>query len=250
MLVDWQQYLGPFTVLSLIAVGVWEMRQPLSVFQLPVARRWALHFGLWVGLSLFLNFVLRIGAIGLASSLGGQIGFLPFFLAHDFTLWCSHWGMHRFGVLWIWHAIHHSDPDMDASTGLRFHPVEGLWDQSVMLGLVWLLHPSVGAVVGLQFLGIASNYFVHANVALPVRVESMLQWVLMTPGLHRPHHSIEMAGQKGNYGIVLSVWDRLFGTLHRRTFDSALGVEGVPVEETIQPLYVLGKLPWREWKRL
>lgn len=250
MLVDWQQYLGPFTVLTLIAVGVWEMRQPLSAFQVPVARRWALHFGLWVGVSLFLNFVLRISAIGLAASLGGQTGFLPFFLVQDFALWCSHWGMHRFGVLWVWHSIHHSDPDMDASTGLRFHPIEGLWDQSVMLGLVWLLQPSVDAVVGLQFLGIASNYFVHANVALPMRMESMLQWVLMTPGLHRPHHSIEMAGQKGNYGIVLSVWDRMFGTLHRRSFGSALGIEGVPVEETLKPLYVLGKLPWREWKRL
>ncbi len=250
MPVDWQQYLGPFTVVALIAVGVWEMRQPLSVFQLSLARRWALHFGLWAGMGLFVNFALRLSAIGLAASLSGQMGFAAFFLVHDFVLWCSHWGMHRFGVLWVWHSIHHSDPDMDASTGLRFHPIEGLWDQGVMLGMVWLLQPSVDAVIGLQFLGIASNYFIHANVALPVRVEALLQWVLMTPGLHRPHHSVEVAGQKGNYGIVLSIWDRVFGTLHRRSFDPALGVEGVPVEETIQPLYVLGKLPWREWKRL
>jgi sterol desaturase/sphingolipid hydroxylase (fatty acid hydroxylase superfamily) len=226
------------------------MRQPLFHLNLSVTRRWSLNFALWVVFSILTTLVLRISPIALASARPGDLGFLPFSLIVDLSLWLSHFSMHRFGVLWVWHAIHHSDSDMDASTGLRFHPVEALWDTAVQLGLVWLLRPDVSSVVAFQFLAIASNFLVHANAALPPSIEKALQWIFMTPGLHRPHHSIDPNGQKGNYGIILSVWDRLFRTLHHQSFNPQCGIEGDPPAASIQPLHVLATLPWREWKKL
>ena len=250
MPVDWQKTVGLFSVFSMIAVGVWEMRQPLSHLNLSVTRRWSLNFGLWVAVSFITSLVFRLGPIALAASRPAELGFLPFFLIADASLWLSHYSMHHFGILWIWHSIHHSDPDMDASTALRFHPVEALWDGAMILGLVWVLRPDVSALIAFQFLAIASNFLVHANAALPPSIEKALQWVFMTPSLHRPHHSIETAGQKGNYGIILSVWDRLFRTLHRQTFNPQLGIAGDLPAASIQPLHVLATLPWREWKKL
>lgn len=162
----------------------------------------------------------------------------------------SHYLMHRFGLLWIWHAIHHSDPDLDASTSLRFHPTEVAFDALLMLTLVFLMRPGVVPVAVYQIASIASGFFVHANAQLPPRLEHALQWILMTPGLHRSHHSVDMTGQKTNYGIVLSIWDRLAGTLSYTPNIVAVGIEDHSPESTMNPLHLLAKLPWREWRKL
>lgn len=247
---NWQSWIGPFSVLVFLAVAALEMWQPRFPPTQPQVPRWTLHIALWAVIPLLTTFVLRISALGLAESRPGTLSFLPFLLLFDAALWLSHYAMHNYGPLWIWHAIHHSDPDLDASTGFRFHPLEGLWDQAVLLLIIYLAHPTLTAVIGLQFFTIASNYFVHANLALPPRLDQALSWVIMTPGLHRSHHAIELHSQKSNYGITLTLWDRLFQTLHRTPPAPTLGIAGLPTTETLKPLFLLATLPWREWKKL
>lgn len=250
MLVDWQKAVGLLSVFFLLAACVWEMCRPLSILHLSPTRRWSLNFGLWLFSSILTTLVFRLSPIALAASRPGEFGLLPFLLIVDASLWLIHFSFHRFGVLWIWHATHHSDPEMDASTGLRFHPVEAFLESAVLLGLVWLFRPDASSVIVFQLIASASNYLVHANAALPHSVENAMQWVFMTPGLHRPHHSVDPNAQKGNYGIVLSVWDRIFHTLHQQTFDLRCGIEGDLPAASIDPAHVLATLPWREWKKL
>lgn len=247
---DWQSWIAPLSVLMFLAVGALEIRQPLSELSLPYFRRWSLNFGLWVLVSLLTTAAFRISSIGLAASRPGTLSFLPLLLIHDLLLWASHFGMHNFGPLWIWHSIHHSDPDMDASTSFRFHPIEGLWDQAILLVLVYFLQPTVNAVIGYQIFAMASSFFVHANIALPPRLDAALAWVLMTPGLHRSHHFIKMHSQKSNYGVTLTLWDRFFGTLKRNPDTVTLGIEDVQAESSLEPKFLLATLPLREWKKL
>jgi sterol desaturase/sphingolipid hydroxylase (fatty acid hydroxylase superfamily) len=247
---EWQRWFAPFSAALFFAVGLVELRQPRVPLALPYIRRWTLNFALWCLGSFLVYFFIRTSSVALATSRVGTLGFLPLLLIFDACLWLSHFSMHHFGPLWIWHAVHHSDPDMDASTALRFHPLEGLWDQALLLVIVYLLRPSAEAVIGLQFFVIASNFFVHANVALPQRLDSTLAWILMTPGLHRSHHDIDIHSQKSNYGVTLTIWDRLFRTLHRRAKPDTLGIDGVDTRSTINPTYLLLSLPWREWRKL
>ena len=247
----WQRALGVGIVTGWLVAGIWETRLPLSQLQLSVARRWTLHFVLWMATGTLVSLLFRVTAIALAASYTPSgIGILGFFLVADLCLFVSHYLMHRFGLLWIWHAIHHSDPDLDASTSLRFHPVEASLDALILLALVFLMRPGVVPVAVYQIAAIASGFFVHANAQLPPRLERALQWVLMTPGLHHSHHSLDVNSQKSNYGIVLTIWDRLAGTLNHNPTSEAVGIEGHSVESTVNPLHLLATLPWREWKKL
>lgn len=247
---EWQSWITPFSAAMFLAVGLVELRQPRSPLTVPYLRRWTLNLALWCLGTFIVYFAFRTTSVALAASREGALSFLPLLLIFDATLWLSHFSMHHIGPLWIWHAIHHSDPDMDASTGFRFHPVEGLWDQALLLLLIYFLRPTADAVIALQFFAIASNFFVHANIALPPRLDATLAWILMTPGLHHSHHATEIHSQKSNYGVTLTIWDRLFRTLHRRPTPTTLGIAGVDPANTLQPTYLLASLPRREWRNL
>jgi sterol desaturase/sphingolipid hydroxylase (fatty acid hydroxylase superfamily) len=247
---DWLRSIAPISVLLLIAVGLWELSQPLSRLLQPVARRWALHFALW-GILVFLGSTLvRIHALSIAQSRESWIAFPLFLLIYDFCLWLSHFCLHRFGLLWIWHAVHHSDVDFDVTTAVRFHPLEGLWEQIMLAGLVYLLRPSVEATVLTILILVASGYFVHANIALPLKADILISSLLMTPGLHRSHHSVQMEQQNSNYGVLTTIWDRLFGTLRRDANVESLGVDGISADESLSLPRLVFQVPWREWRKL
>lgn len=247
---DWLRSIAPISVLLLIAVGLGELGQPLSRLSQPVARRWALHFGLWLILTLLGSTVIRIHAISIAQSRDPWIVFPFFLLIFDFCLWLSHFCLHRFGLLWIWHAVHHSDLDFDATTALRFHPLEGLWDQAILVGLVYLLRPSLEATVLTILMLTASGYFVHANIALPLKVDLFISSLFMTPGLHRSHHSVQMEQQNSNYGVLTTIWDRLFGTLRRDANVESFGVAGISADASLSLPRLVFQVPWREWRKL
>jgi sterol desaturase/sphingolipid hydroxylase (fatty acid hydroxylase superfamily) len=247
---DWLRSITPLSILLLIGVGLWEIVQPLSRLSQPVARRWAVNFGLYVLLTALSSMVLRMNAVTLAQRHEPWVVFPLFLLALDFCLWLSHFCQHRFRLLWIWHAAHHSDVDLDATTSLRFHPVEGLWDQLILLGLVYALRPSLEATVASMLIVIAAGFFTHANVALPLKADVLISTILMTPGLHRSHHSVQLAHQNSNYGALSTLWDRLFGTLHREDTEATVGLKDVEAEATLSPVHILFQLPWREWRKL
>ncbi len=130
----------------------------------------------------------------------------------DFAVWLQHVVMHKVPVLWRIHRVHHADRDMDVTTAIRFHPLEILLSMSLKIGLVYLLGPSALAVFLFEILLNGSAIFNHANVRLPFGLDRMVRVVLVTPDMHRVHHSIKRREHDSNFGFFMSIWDRIFGT--------------------------------------
>ena len=130
----------------------------------------------------------------------------------DLAIWMQHWVTHKVPLFWRFHRVHHADRDMDVTTGFRFHPVEILASMGLKIALVYLLGPSALAVLVFEILLSGTALFNHANLALPGSLDRMLRLVLVTPDMHRVHHSIHRDEHDSNYGFALSLWDRLFRT--------------------------------------
>lgn len=246
---DPQQFLAPYTILVVVLLGALEIYQPLAPSSLPFVRRWSFHFALWIATSYLMILILRLTSLRFASTADSSFPGLVFFLIDDFVLWLIHLSLHRFGWLWPWHSTHHSDPDMDTSTGFRFHPIETILDQSFHLLLVFLLQPSVTALLATQFFSIAHNFWVHSNTRFPSAIDKALRSFLVTPGFHRSHHAQDLHYQNANYGITLTIWDHLFKTFQLPATNPSVGLQGISPNDTISPLFALFQLPWRERPR-
>ena len=133
-------------------------------------------------------------------------------VALDFAIYWQHVLMHRVPMLWRFHIVHHSDLDLDVSSGLRFHPVEIILSMIYKILVVLVLGPSVPAVVLFETILNGMAQFTHSNVYLPEALDRALRRLLVTPDMHRIHHSIEWPETNSNYGFNLSVWDRWFGS--------------------------------------
>lgn len=133
-------------------------------------------------------------------------------LAIDLSGYLVHRAEHRFPLLWRVHRLHHSDPDVDVTTTYRFHPFEVL----LRAGIYALVAIAIGlppvAAVGYLLLSAATSVFSHANLRLPRTLDRVIGAVVITPGIHRTHHSIDRADSNSNFSVCLSCWDRLFGT--------------------------------------
>jgi sterol desaturase/sphingolipid hydroxylase (fatty acid hydroxylase superfamily) len=133
-------------------------------------------------------------------------------VALDLAIWVQHVLVHAVPVLWRLHRVHHADLDYDLTTGARFHPLEILLSMLIKFAAILVLGPPVAAVVLFEVLLNATAMFNHANVRLPLGLDRRLRWVLVTPDMHRVHHSVEDDETNSNFGFNLSIWDRLFGT--------------------------------------
>ncbi len=133
-------------------------------------------------------------------------------LVLDFAIWLQHLITHKVPILWRLHRVHHADRDMDVTTAIRFHPVEIALSMLLKIGLIYILGPDVLAVILFEILLNGTAMFNHANLKLPLAVDTVLRRVLVTPDMHRVHHSIHRKEHDSNYGFALSVWDRLMGT--------------------------------------
>lgn len=134
----------------------------------------------------------------------------------DFVLWAQHWLTHRVPVFWRFHRVHHADTDMDVTTALRFHPVEIGASALVKVAAVYALGPAVWAVIAFEVILNGTALFTHADIRLPARLERTVGRVLVTPAMHRLHHSPDRAEHDTNFGFALSLWDRLFGTFRAK----------------------------------
>ena len=180
----------------------------LAVLALPLASmttaaQWAAerHFGLFnqLALPLWLSLLLSV-------------------LALDLALYAQHRALH-WGVLWRLHRVHHLDPMLDVTSGVRFHPLEALASAFYKSLVVLLLGAPVQAAALSATLTLLASLFAHANISLPVAVERLLRTLLITPALHRIHHSRIAAETGSNFGSVLWVWDRLFGSARPHAAD-------------------------------
>ena len=130
----------------------------------------------------------------------------------DWVIWAQHLATHKIPILWRIHRVHHSDTDMDASTAIRFHPVEIVFSIFVKSVAIILLGPAALAVVVFEALVNGSALFNHANFKLPLGVDKIVRKIFVTPDMHRVHHSVYREETDSNYGFFLSIWDQIFGT--------------------------------------
>ncbi len=162
----------------------------------------------------------------------------------DFAVWLQHLISHVWPPLWRLHQVHHADRDFDATTGLRFHPIEiGL---SMLYKVVWVVLLGVPAAAVLIFEVVlnASAMFNHANWALPARGDRVIRKLFVTPDMHRVHHSVHRNEHDTNYGFCLSIWDRMFGTYTAQPKDGhesmAIGLATFQSDRPASLLWCLG----------
>ncbi|MCA0233125.1 sterol desaturase family protein [Runella sp. MFBS21] len=151
--------------------------------------------------------------------------FVVVFILLDLLEYIYHILMHKVKILWMFHLVHHSDRVVDTSTVLREHPFETAIRLSFLIFWVLITGAGFWMILARQFIQVISNVFAHANFRLPERVDKIVSWVFITPNAHHVHHHFQLPYTDSNYGDVLSVWDRLFGTFRR--MDAAKVVFGV-----------------------
>jgi len=213
-------FVGAFLLLA-----AWESWAPRRRASFDRAARWPHNLALVVLGTLLLRAVFPLAAVG-AAALAAQAGwgllntwpvsrataFVASLVALDFAIWAQHRMFHRVPLLWRLHRMHHADLDFDVTTALRFHPFELVLSMLIKVGIVLLLGAPPLAVLVFEVLLNASSLFNHANVALSPRVDAWLRWLVVTPDMHRVHHSWEPRETDSNFGFNLPWWDRLFGT--------------------------------------
>jgi sterol desaturase/sphingolipid hydroxylase (fatty acid hydroxylase superfamily) len=208
-----------------IVVALWETYKPRAVLAHPLGARWFHNIALYlVSLVLFTVVARAVASLALSFNLNTGIslsrlidrdpvpGFLIGILLVDFVRYASHVVHHRVPWLWRFHSVHHADGDVDVTTTLRHHPVEGLSMWVLTTAAYGLLDVPIIVIVAFEVVATAFASVQHANIRLPALLERLLLPVFCTPDMHRIHHSIEVAEGNSNYGVVLSLWDRLFGT--------------------------------------
>jgi sterol desaturase/sphingolipid hydroxylase (fatty acid hydroxylase superfamily) len=216
-------------------------------------RRLAINFSL-TGFNVFLIRLLPGGAaVGLAEFAGqqgwGLLNYLDWPVAVemavgivflDLMIYIQHVVLHMIPFFWRFHRVHHSDLDLDVSSGFRFHPLEILGSMIYKLGLVAALGPSVMTVVVFEAILNGMAQFNHSNIKLPLGLDRVLRSLLVTPDMHRIHHSVEVNETNSNYGFNLSIWDRLLGTyIHDGKRPQPEIVIGVPEYRTTEQVTLL-----------
>jgi sterol desaturase/sphingolipid hydroxylase (fatty acid hydroxylase superfamily) len=214
-----------FFVGILALVGLWELVAPRRALTVSKAWRWTSNLGLVVINSVVLRLIFPLAAVGVAAFCAENgWGLLNHFrvpyaiavplavIALDFVIWLQHVMVHAVPVFWRLHRVHHADPDFDLTTGVRFHPIEIMLSMLIKFATIVVLGPPVLAVVIFEVLLNASAMFNHGNLHLPATLDRVLRWFIVTPDMHRVHHSVEDDETNSNFGFCLSWWDRLFGT--------------------------------------
>jgi len=147
----------------------------------------------------------------------------------DFMIYVQHVVVHMIPFFWRFHIVHHSDLDLDVSSGLRFHPVEILGSLLFKIGMILALGPTPFAVLVFEAVLNGMAMFSHSNITLPLWLDNALRYAFVTPDMHRIHHSVEVNETNSNYGFNLSIWDRMLGTyIHNTKKPQPKIVIGVP----------------------
>ena len=213
-------FVGIFAVMA-----VWEMMAPRRQWNTAKAKRWVVNLAIVGFNSLLTRVLFASGALGAAILAGqGEVGLFnqlnwPWWaeliiavVVLDLVVYIQHVLMHAVPILWRLHMVHHSDLDIDVTTGVRFHPIEIALSMFIKIGAVILIGVSPTAVLMFEVMLNATSMFNHSNVRIPVQVDRMLRWIVVTPDMHRVHHSVIPRETNRNFGFNLSWWDRVLGT--------------------------------------
>jgi sterol desaturase/sphingolipid hydroxylase (fatty acid hydroxylase superfamily) len=208
-----------------VAVALWELAAPRRRSLYPRRLRWSHNLGLLL-VDVTIVRILAPGAVvgvALAAEARGwgllNLLSLPAWLAFatgvvllDLIIYFQHVMFHAVPTLWRLHRVHHADQDFDVTTGTRFHPIEILLSTAIKCAAVAAIGAPAVAVLAFEVLLNATAMFNHANASLPVAVDRWLRWLVVTPDMHRVHHSVSYDESSSNFGFNMPWWDRIFGT--------------------------------------
>jgi sterol desaturase/sphingolipid hydroxylase (fatty acid hydroxylase superfamily) len=252
-------FVGVFVVMAML-----EFASPRKQRTEPRVTRWITNFGLVVVDAMVLRAVFPILAVGVAvwaQRKGyGLFAILDWpilleitltVIVLDFAIYWQHVASHKLPLLWRVHRVHHADRDLDASSGLRFHPVEIALSMIYKFAVIILLGaPPLGVFV-FEVLLNGSAMFNHANFRLPLALDRLLRMFIVTPDMHRVHHSILRREADTNYGFALSIWDRMFGSYTEQPENGHDGMTlGLVEQQTSRPSQLIWCLtfPFRREK--
>ncbi len=216
----------------LVVMAIWEAAAPRRERQIPRLLRWTNNFGVAAINALLVRLIFPGALIALAQLAQARgwgalnsfeapvwCEFFVAMLALDLTIYLQHWAFHRAPPLWRLHRMHHADLEFDVSTGLRFHPLEILLSVGVKAAAIIVLGPPAAAVLAFEVLLNAASLFNHGNVRIPRRLDRLLRLAIVTPDMHRVHHSVHADEMNSNFGFNLPWWDRAFGTYRAQPRD-------------------------------
>ncbi|MGH7231551.1 MAG: sterol desaturase family protein [Nitrospiraceae bacterium] len=230
-------FLGTLGVLTM-----WEVFAPRRPLTHSKAKRWSANLGVVLLDTMVVRALFAAGAVGGAMMAAEQgwgllnhlswpawVEVLLAVIALDLALYLQHVLFHAVPVLWRLHMMHHADLDFDVTTGVRFHPMEVALSMLIKLAVVVLLGASPAAVLIFEVLLNATSMFNHSNIRIPTTLERFIRSLVVTPDMHRVHHSIHSHETNSNFGFNLSWWDKLFGTYRAEPQDGqtemVLGLE-------------------------
>ena len=248
-------------VTILLAVSTLEILWPRRQLHYSKSKRWLNNFSLSFVNTFLIAIIIPVAGVTaaqLAAEKGwgllnyfqtvSWISFLAYLLIFDLTIYWQHRLYHRFNLLWRLHRVHHTDLDYDVSTGIRFHPLSILISTTIKLFLIVAMGPPAIAVLISEILLNATSMFNHSNVKIPTKLDVALRYFLVTPDMHRVHHSVEHAEHNKNFGFNFPWWDRIFASYQAQPLtgheEMELGIEGYSERQSVslntlllQPFY-------------
>ncbi|HEY7662914.1 MAG TPA: sterol desaturase family protein, partial [Xanthobacteraceae bacterium] len=225
-------FAGVFAVMA-----IWELVGPRRMQRIGRAWRWPNNFGVVLVDTVLVRILFPTTAAGLALvaedrgigllntvALPATVAVAVAVVLLDLAIYLQHVLFHAVPALWRLHRMHHADLEFDVSTGVRFHPIEILLSMVIKLAVVAALGTPALAVLIFEVLLNATSMFNHGNVRLPEKLDRVLRWIVVTPEMHRVHHSIAVREANSNFGFNLPWWDRLFGTYRAEPEAGHLGM--------------------------
>ncbi len=208
-----------------MVMALWELVAPRRRQAIGRGWRWPSNLGVVAVNTLLLRILFPTTTVGLALlaqsrgfglfnviAIPAWAGIVASVVILDLAIYLQHVLFHAVPALWRLHRMHHADLEFDVSTGLRFHPIEILLSMLIKFAVVAALGASPLAVLIFELLLSATSMFNHGNVRIPSGIDRVLRWLVVTPDMHRVHHSIRSPETNSNFGFNLPWWDRLFGT--------------------------------------
>ncbi len=252
--------LGSFFAILLLML-LWEQLSPRRVALPKRAWRRTNNLLLVVVNALLIKIIMPFGAVALAFYTQQQqwgllnhielplwLSLLIAIVLLDLLIYWQHRLFHVIKPLWRLHQVHHADMDYDTTTGLRFHPIEIILSMLIKFSAIILLGPVAMAVLIFELILNGSAMFNHGNIRLPLKLDRSLRWFIVTPDMHRIHHSIHRHEADSNYGFALAIWDRLFSSYLAEPKEGQTGMRfGVKYQQDFQKtsgLWALLKMPF------
>jgi len=223
----------------LVVMAFWEVAAPRRRREIPRLLRWTNNFAVVVLDALVVRLTFPVLAVGFALEASARgwglfnvvmapswVALVVSVMVLDLAIYLQHVMFHAVPALWRLHRMHHADLEFDVSTGIRFHPIEIVLSMALKLAVVAALGPPAVAVLVFEVLLNATAMFNHSNIRIPTALDRVLRLVVVTPDMHRVHHSVHVEETNSNFGFNVPWWDRLLGTYRAQPRD---GHEGMTI---------------------